>query len=143
VSKGGLDGAERHPAGDSGLGRRHLHGLYDSSRLFQDRYRLLQDFHDRRIDARAAVLLVEAEDGAPQTFADSREIVWYGLRRTGGIILVSAGDCAQQRGCILHTPRDGADVIERLGERKDAVAADPAPGGLQSDAAIRNRRKAD
>ena len=45
------------------------------------------------------------------------------------------GDHVVQERGIQHGPRDGADLVERGGERDRAVAADAAVGGLDADRA--------
>ena len=60
-----------------------------------------------------------------------------------GIVFVAAGDRRQHGPGIFHPARHGTDMVQGFRQREDAIAADPAPGRLQPDAAIGIGREPD
>ena len=73
----------------------------------------------------------------------SRQIIGHGLGPAGGIPRVVAGDHLQEQCGVLDRQGHGADLIERGGERDQAVAADEAVGGLEADDAAEGGGLAD
>ena len=59
-------------------------------------------------------------------------IVRHGLRRGRRVVGIGAGDDAEHDGGIERAAAHRPDMVERLGQRKDAGAADAAPGRLEA-----------
>ena len=87
-----------------------LHGARDQRRRFRS-CKSLQ------------ILARQAELQPFHVAVERGRIIRHGRGRRSGIAWVAAGDHAQQRRGILHRAREGADVIERTGERRQARSA--------------------
>ena len=74
---------------------------------------------------------------------ECRGIVGNRLVDARGIVGVGAGDHAQEEGRVGEVVSEGADLVERAGERDQAIPADPAVGRLEADDAAKGRRLAD
>ena len=61
----------------------------------------------------------------------------------GRIARIVAGEHFQQQGAVFGRVPQRADLIERAGERDQAIAADAAVGRLQAGDAAERRRLAD
>src|ERR1700679_3066060 len=95
------------------------------------------------IDPVRSINPVDADPQTANSVADRLEIVWD--RRLVGcrVVSVRAGDDSEHRGGICDGSRHRTDMVESLCERKNAVAAYPAPRRLDARKTAGGRRKPD
>ena len=86
--------------------------------------------------------------GAPPAASSSEDgraarVAGHRLGRRGRVAIVATGDRVEQRRRVAGVAGERPDLVERAGERDDAVAADPAVGRLHPDDPAQRRRLAD
>ncbi len=127
----GLGGGDEVVGGDAvpGVGQGDLHQrgaqpLVGGQRLAHPRLHL-------RLQPRAEPLPGHADAQAAGPALQRRQVVAGRPRRAGLVVGVGAGDGGEQRRHVPGGAAQRAELVERGGEGDDAVAGDPAVGGLQ------------
>ncbi len=96
--------------------------------------------------ARDVVLEPAAEDAGPERRRRRAERVQDRLGRTvraGGIERIGTLQGVVGQGQVGHRAREGAGMVEAVDEGIDALARQPAEGGLEAEHAAQGRRHAD
>ena len=96
-----------------------------------------------RVDAGEVVLAIDAEPQALHSATELRDRAHHCISKRRGILRIVAGDGVVHHGDVAHRARHRPDVIQRLGQRQHAEAADPPIGGLQPDEPVGAGGKAD
>ena len=98
---------------------------------------------DLRVDAVRRVAAIDADSQSAHAVAEGFEIVRNGGRIGRRIVDVRAGDRPQHCRRVGRGPRYRADVVKQFRQREDAIAADAAPGRLDSGETAGGGRKSD
>ncbi len=132
MGDGGLDGAHPDPCrGESLEGRyRHLHD--PGAESLEHRDGLIESPGHLRVHPVHRVIPVHPDAHVAHAPAQFGEVLRHGRIDGGGIVPVPSGDDLQHGGTIGGGPRHRSYVIQRIREREDAMAADPAPRGLDA-----------
>ena len=117
------------------------HGPRATTRQYLDRR--FDDRHDLGVGAFGQETLVDTKAQPTDTQPDPAEIIRYGGLKRGGIKRIATGDDAEQSGGIGRVSCHRADMIERVGQREDAVPAHPPPGRFDAGKPTEGRRKTD
>src|SRR5438093_12487838 len=89
------------------------------------------------------VLLRDADPDAADLVSErALEVLGRNLRRTGVTRIVTSNGMQKDRG-VAHRAGEGSRGVHAPAQGKDAVSADPAERGLQSDHPGQTRRDAD
>ena len=143
VRGSGLRGAHRVPQRRGVVDARYVHLVNLGPEVAQHVRRGQHRGAHRGVHVPAAILLVHSDAQAARAVVERVHVVTHGLAARGRVVRVEPGNRAQDRRGIGHAARHRPDVVQRLAQRKHAVAADFSVRRLDADDPAAGRRKAD